>query len=191
MIEEGNTMKRTLSTILISLVIIVVALFALLSYFPWQAALVLTLMVILLIEIIIAIAPAAFLSRPTLADGINDEDVLQIFSSMLKDVFTPDTILASTNTSRPYQILIDTKNYTIGREEGCNYVLPLGSEISRKHICIRYREGSGGYTVSDLGSTNGTVLNGEQLKPHQTYPIKNGDILAFAGIPFVIKSAYY
>jgi hypothetical protein len=48
----------------------------------------------------------------------------------------------------------------IGRREGCAVCLP-GSTISRRHAQIRLTDGQ--YFLSDLGSTNGTLLNGEAL----------------------------
>jgi uncharacterized ubiquitin-like protein YukD len=49
--------------------------------------------------------------------------------------------------------------------------------ISRRHAQI---EGQGGaFHLADLGSTNGTKLNGERLPPQQKRPLKNGDVIEF------------
>ncbi len=48
----------------------------------------------------------------------------------------------------------------IGRREGCAVCLP-GTTISRRHAQIRLTDGQ--YFLTDLGSTNGTLLNGEAL----------------------------
>ena len=48
----------------------------------------------------------------------------------------------------------------IGREEGCQVAIPH-STVSRRHAVVR-REGTQ-YLLSDLGSTNGTLLNLEPL----------------------------
>jgi len=34
-------------------------------------------------------------------------------------------------------------------------------------------------TIKDLGSANGTRLNGNRIKPHDEYPLHHGDILTF------------
>lgn len=47
--------------------------------------------------------------------------------------------------------------------------------VSRKH-CKIYRQGAG-YEVEDLGSANGSLLNGKRLTPHMAYPIEAGDEL--------------
>lgn len=44
--------------------------------------------------------------------------------------------------------------------------------ISRRHAKIRRAET--GYEIIDLGSTNGTWLNGQRLAPEKPYPLTNG-----------------
>lgn len=58
--------------------------------------------------------------------------------------------------------------------------------IGRMHACIQ-RENNNLYIV-DLGSANGTVLNGEILVPNQPYLLKNNDVIGFvAGQPINYK----
>jgi hypothetical protein len=47
--------------------------------------------------------------------------------------------------------------------------------VSRLHASIRMIEDL--VVVTDLGSANGTRVNGVQITPHIPYPIKHGDIL--------------
>ncbi|HUM72240.1 MAG TPA: FHA domain-containing protein, partial [Chloroflexota bacterium] len=49
----------------------------------------------------------------------------------------------------------------------------LGHSVSRRHAVILPAEG--GFTCSDLGSTNGTWLNQQMLEPGKTYPLQSGD----------------
>jgi len=48
--------------------------------------------------------------------------------------------------------------------------------VSRLHAAIRIvnRE----VVVTDLGSSNGTRVNGQKIVPHVDYPINHGDIIA-------------
>lgn len=50
--------------------------------------------------------------------------------------------------------------------------------VSGRHARVMYREG--GHVVVDLGSTNGTLLNGQRLAPHQPVEIAAGDALQVA-----------
>lgn len=47
--------------------------------------------------------------------------------------------------------------------------------VSRMHACL-HLEGQS-LTVTDLGSANGTRINGRQITSHIPYPINHGDIL--------------
>ena len=45
--------------------------------------------------------------------------------------------------------------------------------VSRQHFQVRSSDGV--YYISDLGSTNGTYLNGERLRPNVEHRVKDGD----------------
>jgi len=52
------------------------------------------------------------------------------------------------------------------------------SRISRRHARITSRGGQ--FYVEDLGSANGTFVNGRtRLKPQEPYPLVNGDVIKF------------
>jgi len=48
-----------------------------------------------------------------------------------------------------------------------------GDYVSRRHA--RITEGRGGHFISDMGSSNGTTVNGFPLAPHRAYLLRNGD----------------
>lgn len=50
--------------------------------------------------------------------------------------------------------------------------------VSRRHSIISLIEGF--LYIEDLGSTNGTRINGFQLTPHQQYRLRDGDEVEFA-----------
>jgi pSer/pThr/pTyr-binding forkhead associated (FHA) protein len=62
----------------------------------------------------------------------------------------------------------------LGRDARCDQVINDG-EISRNHARIAERDGK--YYLQDLGSTNGTYLNGEQLETGKWVEFKPGDNL--------------
>ena len=64
-------------------------------------------------------------------------------------------------------------NVVIGRES-VNDIVFQDPEISRRHSRISYQ--AGGYLIEDLGSTNGTKVNGRPISA--AIPLRNGDIIA-------------
>lgn len=66
------------------------------------------------------------------------------------------------------------KEVTIGREIG-NSIAPLVDSISRKHARIICKDGV--WTLEDLGSTNGSYLNGTKIEAPS--PLKTGDVMRF------------
>ena len=183
-------MSKSARTILISSVLFIVIFLLLVSMVAWQIALMISTGLLFLLAILIRIVPSAFLSASAFRQD-SDAAVLDSFNSLLKDVFMADTVLTSMDTSQPYQILINQKHFVIGRDKSCDYVLPLGQTISRRHVRISYQEGSGEYIIMDLDTANGTTINGEPLTAGRAYSMKKGDKVCFAGIQFTVKSAYY
>jgi pSer/pThr/pTyr-binding forkhead associated (FHA) protein len=47
--------------------------------------------------------------------------------------------------------------------------------VSRKHSRLLCRQGD--WFVEDLGSTNGTFINGEKLAPNQQVPVTHNDTI--------------
>ena len=58
-------------------------------------------------------------------------------------------------------------------------------QLSSKHVSFLF--GKEGWIVTDLGSTNGTKINGKQLIPMQPEKIKPGDLLILANIEFYVS----
>lgn len=62
----------------------------------------------------------------------------------------------------------------------------FGGMISRQHAMLRYTGGQ--LYVRDCGSTNGTYLNGDKLRPDTDYPLENYALVYFSkSIPAVIR----
>jgi pSer/pThr/pTyr-binding forkhead associated (FHA) protein len=69
----------------------------------------------------------------------------------------------------------------IGRREDCDLRIPLG-EVSRKH-CRLVRDGDS-LKIEDLGSSNGTFLNGRRVQEAQLTP---GDSIQVGPVVFVLQ----
>ncbi|MBD2092996.1 FHA domain-containing protein [Microcoleus sp. FACHB-1515] len=68
----------------------------------------------------------------------------------------------------------DRLEWMIGRNPSCDVVL-ANLEVSRIHGQIVYRDEA--YYFTDVGSTSGSVLNGEIIAPNETRPLQAGDLL--------------
>ncbi|HEY9608162.1 FHA domain-containing protein [Allocoleopsis sp.] len=73
--------------------------------------------------------------------------------------------LPSTATAQPY-LLSSTQDVVIGRDPSCQIVLDevTAGIVSRRHASIRAGAQPNHYEVCDLGSANGTYINGKRLQ---------------------------
>ncbi len=65
---------------------------------------------------------------------------------------------------------------------------PYGGQqngVSRQHVMIT--QGGKALYVKDLGSTNGTRINGFELEAHQLYRLRDGDELELGRVRMVIR----
>lgn len=81
--------------------------------------------------------------------------------------------------------LKDRKEFTLGRTVEGQPILPdvdlspfdaFSLGVSRLHAALRIVNKE--VVVTDLGSSNGTRVNGQKIVPHVDYPINHGDIIA-------------
>ena len=78
------------------------------------------------------------------------------------------------------EILLHKEEFLIGRGSDCDLRL-RASAISRHHCLLRLR--SDGAWVSDLGSSNGTYLNGQRVRSQAE--LHSGDEIAVGSCRFV------
>ncbi|MFP5351782.1 MAG: FhaA domain-containing protein [Actinomycetota bacterium] len=83
--------------------------------------------------------------------------------------------------NRKEKISITRQPVVIGRLSTCDVVL-ADSNVSRRHAELR-REGSR-WLLVDLGSTNGTLVNGKLAREH---PLEDGDRLSFGTSEMVFE----
>jgi len=76
------------------------------------------------------------------------------------------------------EFLFDQTSILIGRTSDCDVIL-YEPGVSRKHARI-FAEGEG-FFVEDMGSSNGTKVNGEIIKKHQ---LKDGDAIGLGPVVF-------
>ena len=75
-----------------------------------------------------------------------------------------------------------TDMLSIGRLPDCDVVLDDGS-VSKNHAQLRWSEAERRCTVKDLGSRNGTFVNGASIAEREAV-LRDGDILSFGYVQF-------
>jgi hypothetical protein len=92
-------------------------------------------------------------------------------------------------------IVVEKQNIVLGRETPGSNPMPgdlsrfnayaLG--VSRRHAHIAFEKGQ--YVLRDLGSANGTWINGQWLPPHEPYSLKNEDLIWLAKLVLMVYLA--
>lgn len=122
---------------------------------------------------------AKFVSDPTIG-GLEDDKVLLL------------EVIGNNETSfQSFELTADT--YTIGRKNnsGPAYrpdieVLTNDYRMSRKHAVIR-KKGKVGFSIMDLGSKNGIILNGGKIAPDEEIYLNDGDIFLLGDTQFRVS----
>ena len=74
--------------------------------------------------------------------------------------------------------------YLIGRSPDSDLVLD-SEDVSRHHG--KFFSQSGNYYFSDLGSRNGTIINGKIAEKNHSYILKNGDIIRIGDFALMME----
>jgi hypothetical protein len=82
------------------------------------------------------------------------------------------------------RLIVPPGGATIGRSRDCDVVLD-DAGISRRHAEVR--PGAGGWTVADLGSTNGVLVNGQPI--HGARALQPGDRVELGSTELVFELA--
>ena len=85
-------------------------------------------------------------------------------------------LAVSYREARFQQAVVTIGRSTPGQGNAPHVDLSQDESVSRQHAEIRWT--AAGYTVVDLGSTNGTRLNGRKLEPNTPAPLSDGDRIA-------------
>jgi len=84
------------------------------------------------------------------------------------------SIIQTNTENRGNYLPLGKRTNIIGRSETLPMQI-LDDQVSRKHLKIRYEEGSGRHVVSDMGSHNGVFVNGRKIE--QDRDLVEGDII--------------
>jgi hypothetical protein len=95
----------------------------------------------------------------------------RLFESELGEVRAHPELRITTPDGHSRKIPLTGSRYSIGRAEGNEIAFPGDDGLSRHHILVS-RQGEG-WMVEDLGSKNGTFVNGLRLK--DKHRLRTGD----------------
>lgn len=87
--------------------------------------------------------------------------------------------LVIVNGERTEAAVMEGERFLIGRNAGSVHYVIEREEVSRIHCEIVRADD--GFEVTDLGSLNGTLLNGQPMLPFKPYPFRPGDVLQVTG----------
>jgi hypothetical protein len=66
-----------------------------------------------------------------------------------------------------------------------NDVILDDRRVSRRHAQLRWRAGT--YYLSDIGSSGGTVVNGQPIRPGEEVPLAAGGVISLAGVVMTVS----
>jgi hypothetical protein len=92
------------------------------------------------------------------------------------------TLLLQTPTG-PQLIELQSTQVTLGRGLGNDIILE-DSRVSRHHAQLRYRQRR--FWISDMGSTNGTFVNGD---PVSETALRDGDTISLGGLELTFRDS--
>ena len=90
-------------------------------------------------------------------------------------------LIAQRGAKRGTEVVIRREQTLIGRSRSCQICIPA-PQVSRQHCAILIENGQ--VLVRDLGSTNGTFVNGVQVSEHE---LSTGDTLTIGNVIFLVK----
>jgi pSer/pThr/pTyr-binding forkhead associated (FHA) protein len=82
------------------------------------------------------------------------------------------------------ELALDGDSWDFGRDQACHYTIK-SKKTSRKHFTILNSRNK--FYVKDLGSSNGTFLNNQQLPSNQEIEVKSGDYIEVAEFKFIFE----
>jgi len=85
-------------------------------------------------------------------------------------------IITSAYTEKPQEIILEREETTLGHAGSSDILLDQGTLTSRHHALLK-QEGDH-YCIYDRRSTNGVIVNGQQIAVETGYELKDGDHIA-------------
>ena len=90
-------------------------------------------------------------------------------------------LIVQRGAKRGTEVIIRREQALLGRSRSCQICIPA-PQVSRQHCAILIENGQ--VLVRDLGSTNGTFVNGVQISEQQ---LTTGDTLTIGNVVFLVR----
>ena len=97
-------------------------------------------------------------------------------------------VLVSCNRARSHDIVLDKDEILIGKIQGVVDIYLNGKNVSRIHAKVFRNQEA--YGIVDMGSTNGTYVNGERITERKRVFLKEGDEVRLADLKFVFRTGF-
>jgi pSer/pThr/pTyr-binding forkhead associated (FHA) protein len=130
---------------------------------------------------------------PTSLKSKFESDPTNIGNQEEEPILLLETV-GNSNTA-PQTFELSSDYYTIGRKNNSGpaarpdvEVVTTDMMMSRKHAAVR-KKGRVGFTLADLGSKNGVVLNGNKLEPDEEVYLSDGDTFILGETTFRVSFA--
>ena len=117
-----------------------------------------------------------------LSAGMDDTGIISIFKPAGAQAYTACLVSAKSKLRSP----ITKTPFVVGKLQWETDLCLPENTVSRKHASFHCENGE--YYVSDLGSTNGTFLNGKRLESLKKYKLSHDDIVRFAREEFIFEN---
>ena len=85
------------------------------------------------------------------------------------------------------KIAIKKDEFSIGRSPKCS-LCAGSSSISRRHCVLVRQEAT--VSIKDLGSRNGTLINGKKISPEQQVELSSGDEITVGSLRFLVTISH-
>lgn len=120
-------------------------------------------------------------SEPELFAGIDDTGIISIFKPAGAETETACLVSAKGKIRSP----ITKTPFVVGKLQWETDLCLPEKTVSRKHASFHCENGE--YYVSDLGSTNGTFVNGKKLESMRKVRLSDGDVIRLAREEFIFE----
>ena len=138
--------------------------------------------------------PPATLTSPHLATQASVTPCLEFVITIDSSLQTPDSPPPPPDQA-PIAFRLDKETNLIGRSSTLQGIQPeialdLDDAVSRRHALL-LRQPDGTFMLRDIGSSNGTKLNGVELQPMVDTPIQDGDELTLGHWTRIVVKAIH